>query len=79
MLYLLRESARTAAGELIPDDKGGWLKTHRLLDGTADVGPDGVARGNLPSYADILVNNGVSRAGIAQLLADVADNRTHGF
>jgi len=33
MLYLLRESARTAAGDLIPDGKGGWLKTHRLLDG----------------------------------------------
>jgi hypothetical protein len=79
MLYLLRESARTAAGDLIPDGKGGWLKTHRLLDGTADVGPDGVARGNLPSYADILVNNGVSRAGIAQLLADVADNKTTDF
>ena len=50
-------------------------KTHRLLDGTMEVGPDGVARGNLPSYADVLVNNGVSRAAIDQLLADVADKQ----
>jgi Ca2+-binding RTX toxin-like protein len=72
MLYLLRESARTAAGDLIPDGHGGWVKTHRLLDGSMEVGPDGVSRGSLPSYADILVNNGVSRAAINQLLADVA-------
>jgi Ca2+-binding RTX toxin-like protein len=79
ILYLLRESARTAGGELIPDGKGGWVKTHRLLDGSTEIGPDGVARGNLPSYADVLVNNGVSRAVIAQLLADVADNRMTNF
>ena len=79
MLYLLRESARTAGGELIPDGNGGWVKTHRLLDGSTEIGPDGVARGNLPSYADVLVNNGVSRAVIAQLLADVADNRMTNF
>ena len=70
--YLLRESARTAAGELIPDGHGGWVKTYRLLDGAAEMGPDGVARGSLPSYADVLVNNGVSRDAIDQLLADVA-------
>ena len=70
--YLLRESARTAAGELIPDGHGGWVKTYRLLDGAAELGPDGVARGTLPSYADILVNNGVSRDAIDRLLADVA-------
>jgi len=73
--YLLRESARTAAGDLIPDGHGGWIKTSRLLDGAAEVGPDGVARGNMPSYADILVNNGVSHDAIDQLLADVACNR----
>jgi hypothetical protein len=72
--YLLRESARTEAGELIPDGQGGWLKTARLLDGAAEVGPDGVARGSLPNYADILVNNGVSRDAIDRLLADVAAN-----
>src|SRR3954463_16173226 len=59
--YLMRESARTAAGELIPDGHGGWVKTYRLLDGPSEIGPDGAARGTLPSYADVLVNNGVSR------------------
>jgi hypothetical protein len=73
--YLLRESARTAEGELIPDGHGGWVKTHRLLDGPAEVGPDGVVRGSLPSYADILVNNGVSRDSLDRLLADVAEDR----
>ena len=77
--YLLRESARTEAGDLIPDGHGGWIKTARLLDGAAEVGPDGVARGSLPSYADILVNNGVSRDAIDRLLADVAGNRMTNF
>ena len=75
MLYLLRESARDAAGDLIPDGNGGWVKTYRLLDGSMEVGPDGIARGNLPSYADVLVNNGIPRAVINQLLADVAAGR----
>jgi Animal haem peroxidase/RTX calcium-binding nonapeptide repeat (4 copies) len=73
--YLLRESARTTAGELIADGKGGWVKTYRLLDGAAESGPDGVARGSLPSYADVLVNNGVSRETIDRLLSDVAAGR----
>ncbi|AWN39551.1 peroxidase family protein [Methylobacterium durans] len=73
MADLLRESARTAAGDLIPDGNGGWVKTHRLLDGAQEVGPDGITRGNLPSYADVLVNNGVPRDVIDRLLADVAD------
>ena len=55
------------------------MKTHRLLDGAAEIGPDGVARGSLPSYADILVNNGVSRAAIDRLLADVAEGRMTRF
>ena len=46
---LLRESARTASGELIPDGHGGWVKTYRLLDGAMETGPDGVARGGLPA------------------------------
>src|SRR5215218_7665491 len=70
--YLMRESARTAAGDLVPDGHGGWVKTYRLLDGPAEQGPDGVARGTLPSYADVLANNGVSRDAIDRLLADVA-------
>ncbi len=73
--YLLRESARTPGGDLIPDGHGGWVKTYRLLDGAAEVGPDGIARDSLPSYADILVNNGVSRDTIDKLLADVASGR----
>ena len=73
--YLLRESARDAAGNLIPDGHGGWVKTDRLLDGAQEVGPDGVARGDVPSYADILVNNGVSRDTINQLLADVTSGK----
>ncbi|MDR7040426.1 Ca2+-binding RTX toxin-like protein [Methylobacterium sp. BE186] len=72
MTDLLRESARTAAGDLIPDGHGGWVKTHRLLDGSTDMGPDGVARGNLPSYADVLVNNGVPREVLDRLVTDVA-------
>src|SRR3954471_18856250 len=79
LTYLLRESARTAAGDLIPDGHGGWVKTYRLLDGAAELGPDGVARGSLPSYADILVNNGVSRDAIGQLLADVACGKLTNF
>jgi hypothetical protein len=77
--YLLRESARTADGALIPDGDGGWVKTHRLLDGAPEVGPDGVARGTLPSYADVLVNNGVSRDPLYRLLADVAGGRTTNY
>ncbi|MEA1834308.1 peroxidase family protein [Methylobacterium durans] len=72
MADLLRESARTAAGDLIPNGHGGWVKTHRLLDGAEELGPDGVTRGNLPSYTDVLVNNGLARDAIDQLLADVA-------
>ena len=77
--YLVRESARTATGNLIPDGHGGWAKTHRLLDGPAELGPDGVARGTLPSYADILVNNGVPRGAIDRLLADVAGGKMTDF
>ena len=77
--YLMRESARTAAGDLIPDGHGGWVKTYRLLDGPAELGPDGVARGTLPSYADVLVNNGVSRDAIDRLLADVASGQMTDF
>jgi hypothetical protein len=73
--YLLRESARTAAGDLIPDGHGSWIKTYRLLDGAAETGPDGAVRGSLPSYADVLVNNGVSRDFLDRLLADVAGSR----
>ena len=73
--YLLRESARDAAGNLIPDGHGGWVKTYRLLDGAPEVGPDGVARGSVPRYADILVNNGVSRDAINQVIADVTSGR----
>src|SRR3954447_5338692 len=77
--YLMRESARTAAGDLIPDGHGGWVKTYRLLDGPAELGPDGVARGTLPSYADVLVNNGVSPDAIDRLLADVASGQVTNF
>ena len=73
--YLLRESARTAEGALVPDGHGAWVKTYRLLDGPADVGPDGVVRGTLPDYAEILVNNGMSRGDADQLLADVVAGR----
>jgi hypothetical protein len=73
--YLLRASARTAAGDLIPDGHGSWIKTYRLLDGAAETGPDGAVRGSLPSYADVLVNNGVSRDLLDRLLADVAGSR----
>ena len=51
----------------------------RLLGGAAEVGPDGVARGSLPNYADIFGNNGVSRDAIDRLLADVAGNRMTNF
>jgi hypothetical protein len=77
--YLLRESARTANGDLVPDGHGGWVKTYRLLDGAAEVGPDGVSRGSLPNYADILVNNGVPRGAIDQLLADVAAGKVTNY
>ena len=77
--YLLRESARSASGELIRDGHGGWVKTSRLLDGAIEVGPDGAARGGLPSYADVLVNNGVARGAIDQLLADAAHGTMSNF
>jgi hypothetical protein len=76
---VLRESARTASGELIPDGHGGWVKTYRLLDGSVEIGPDGTARGGLPSYADVLVNNGIARETIDQLLADVAHGTLSNF
>jgi hypothetical protein len=77
--YLLRESARSASGALIPDGHGGWVKTYRLLDGAIEIGPDGMARGGVPSYADILVNNGVARGAIDQLLADAAQGSLSNF
>jgi hypothetical protein len=77
--YLLRESARTASGALIPDGHGGWVKTYRLLDGAVEVGPDGTARGGVPSYADVLVNNGVARSTIDHLLADAAHGTLSNF
>ena len=77
--YLLRESARDEAGRPIPDGQGGWVKTHRLLDGAAEIGPDGIARGGVPSYANILENNGVSRGAIDRLLVEVAEGRTTSF
>jgi hypothetical protein len=70
--YLLRESARDAHGNLISDGQGGWVKTYRLLDGASEVGPDGVSRGDLATYKDVLVNNGVSRSAIDDLLAQVS-------
>ncbi|WP_046868709.1 peroxidase family protein [Microvirga massiliensis] len=85
MSYLLRESARDPkTGELVYEngfegDPDHIVKTHRLLDGAADIGPDGITRGNLPNYEGILVNHGVSRAAIGQLLADVADGRMTNF
>lgn len=71
--YLLRESGRDSDGNLISDGHGGWVKTYRMLDGAPEIGPDGVARGNLATYADVLVNNGVSQGAIDQLLASVAN------
>src|SRR4051812_5364781 len=77
--YLLRESARTASGGLITDGHGGWVKTYRLLDGASEIGPDGMARGGVPSYADVLVNNGIARSTIDQLLADAAHGTLSNF
>jgi hypothetical protein len=77
--YLLRESARSTSGDLIPDGHSGWVKTYRLLDGAIEVGPDGTARGGVPSYADVLVNNGVARSTIDHLLADAANGTLSNF
>ena len=69
MQFLLRETARDANGDLMRDGAGNLIKTHRLLDGSSEVGPDGVSRGNLPTYADVLLNNGVTQVELAQALA----------
>lgn len=72
MQFLLRETARDANGNLLRDGNGNLIKTHRLLDGSFEIGPDGVSRGNLPTYTDILLNNGVTQAELAQALAIAA-------
>lgn len=79
MTYLLRESAHAADGSLISDGHGGWMKTAHLLDGRAEVGPDGISRGTLPNYEDVLVNNGVSRTFIDHLLAEVKAHHLSDF
>lgn len=68
MQFLLRETARDANGNLMRDSGGNLIKTHRLLDGSHEIGPDGVSRGNLPTYADVLLNNGVTAAELAHAL-----------
>ncbi|KQW78757.1 peroxidase family protein [Brevundimonas sp. Root1279] len=70
--FLLRETARDANGDIMRDGNGDLIKTHRLLDGSLEIGPDGVSRGNLPTYADVLLNNGVSQADLDTALAMAA-------
>ncbi|MHC2088980.1 peroxidase family protein [Methylobacterium sp. CM6244] len=68
MTWLLRETARDANGAVIRDAGGHLVKTHHLLDGVEEVGPDGVARGTLATYKDVLLNNGVSDADMVHAL-----------
>ncbi|GAA0652651.1 peroxidase family protein [Brevundimonas lenta] len=72
MTFLLRETARDANGDVIRDSGGQLVKTHRLLDGAAEIGPDGVSRGGLPTYTDVLINNGLSAADLDDVLAMAA-------
>lgn len=65
MTWLLRETAKDASGAVIRDAGGHLVKTHHLLDGVEEIGPDGVSRGTLATYKDVLLNNGVSEAAMA--------------
>ncbi|GJE19576.1 peroxidase family protein [Methylobacterium marchantiae] len=68
MTWLLRETARDADGNVVRDASGYLVKTQHLLDGVSEIGPDGVSRGALATYKDVLLNNGVSEADMAHAL-----------
>ena len=68
MTWLLRETARDAGGQVMRDAEGYLVKTFRLLDGHQEVGPDGVSRGTLATYRDILLNNGLAQADMDHAL-----------
>ncbi len=73
--YYLRESLRDAQGNILRDANGVILKSANLANGALD--PTG--RANLPTYADILMNNGVPKAVIDQAIAanDMSILRNH--
>ncbi len=65
MTYYLRESKRDANGNVVYDANGQIVK----LASMAHSGLDAQGRPNLPTYYDILINNGMSKADIAAAVA----------
>lgn len=63
--YYLRESARDASGALIRNEDGTIVKTASLLMGALD----NTGRPGLPTYREILINNGVDPALIDAAVA----------
>jgi Ca2+-binding RTX toxin-like protein len=70
---LLRATLRDANGNVVRDANGNLVKTQYLLAGA--VGPDGL-RG-LPTYYDILINNGVDKVALDAILNDSAVQTAH--
>ena len=63
--YYLRESLRDANGNILRDANGVILKGAKLLSGDLDA----TGRPDLPTYAHILLNNGVPQSLIDQAIA----------
>ena len=63
--YYLRESKRDANGNVVTDSNGMIVKLASMAVGA----PDQTGRDNLPTYLDILLNNGMSRADIDAAVA----------
>jgi Ca2+-binding RTX toxin-like protein len=70
---LLRATLRDANGNVVRDANGKLVKTQYLLAGA--IGPDGVQ--GLPTYYDILINNGVDKVALDAILNDSAVQTAH--
>lgn len=70
---LLRATLRDSSGNVVRDTSGNLVKTQYLLSGAP--GPDGT-RG-VPTYYDILINNGVNQADLDAILNSTAVQTAH--
>jgi Ca2+-binding RTX toxin-like protein len=70
---LLRATLRDANGNVVRDSNNNLVKTQYLLSGA--VGPDGIQ--GVPTYYDILINNGVDKAALDAILNSAAVQTAH--
>ena len=73
--YYLRETARDANGDVMRDANGMLVKLASMADG----GLDPTGRESLPTYYDILINNGMKASDIAAALAMTDGNAALAF